>query len=105
MQWEHQIRSSGMLDGMAVTFSKEVLRTVQNAISIHKAVPPADATNHTYLSLYTEGDHPCLQTSLDMVSSGSGNHGMAGMPTMVNEGNLEDGLLDRRFWLGTSIRA
>lgn len=52
MQWEHQIRSPGMPDGMAFSFPEEVLRAVQDAVSIHKVIPPTNATDHTDFSVH-----------------------------------------------------
>lgn len=38
MQWQYKIRPSGLSNGVARAFSKEALRTMQDAFPIHKAV-------------------------------------------------------------------
>ena len=38
MQWKHQVRPPGMSYGVAITFSKEVLRTLQDFLPFYEAV-------------------------------------------------------------------
>lgn len=43
MQREHQVCPPGLPDGMAVPFSEEALRTVQNPLPLHQAILPRHA--------------------------------------------------------------
>ncbi|KAL3954573.1 hypothetical protein ACCO45_010136 [Purpureocillium lilacinum] len=43
MQREHQVRPSGLPDGVAVAFTKEILRTLQDVVPLHQALRPRHA--------------------------------------------------------------
>jgi hypothetical protein len=38
MQRQHKVRAPGLPHGMAVTFAKEVLRALQDAVPLHEAL-------------------------------------------------------------------
>lgn len=48
MQWQYQVRAPGLLDGMAISLAKEALRTLQDALPIHKTLLAKYATKPTY---------------------------------------------------------
>lgn len=49
MQRQHQVRPPGLLDGVALALAEEVLRAVQNALSIYQAV----RTRHAAVAAHT----------------------------------------------------
>ncbi len=61
MQWQYQVRAPGLLDGMAISLAKEALRTLQDALPIHKTLLAKYATKPTYSCLLPASHHSYCQ--------------------------------------------
>lgn len=86
---------------MAVSFSEETLRALQNVIQIHQAIPSTNATDITYTSLHPKGSYAHRQSFSHMVSSNVGGLHMALVVTVVDAIRVVGSLLDWRRRLGS----
>lgn len=77
VQWQHQIRTPGMPHGVAVTLAEEVLRAVQDVLSLHQALPPRHAHPHTHGRFRAPRRRSHTQAVHDLVSRRSGMLGLA----------------------------
>lgn len=97
MQWEHQVRPSVLLGGVAVTFAEKVLRAVQNAVSVYQAVRSEYATGSPASAISATTCDSLLLYGGDVVTVRSGCVRLARMATMVYEGYLEGAFLVSRW--------
>lgn len=100
MQWEHQIRPPGLSHGMAIAFSKEALRTLQNPLSLYQTIPSSDATDSADSSISPEGLGTCGERILHVVSRDARCICLAFLVTMVDAFRVVGSFLDRRWRMG-----
>lgn len=84
-----------MSDGVAVTFTKEVLRAVQDVVSIHKALFATHAKEASHSRLHTKGYYACSLACLRMASWPSSWIRLATMSSMADEIFMADHVLVR----------
>jgi len=90
-----------MPNGVAVPHSEEVLRTLQDSISLHEALPPADAHSSTDGSISSKSCLPPAGLHADMVPRTSGGFRVDSVPAMVHAIGLVNDVLVWRCWLGS----
>lgn len=95
MQWQHQVCASELPDGVAVSFSKETLRALQNAISLHKALPSADAVKRSYTGLPPASHYTYVEIANSLVTYEHCRFCLAWLASLVNANRVEGSLLDR----------
>jgi hypothetical protein len=100
MQRQYQVCPSGLLDGMAVAFAKEVLRALQDALPFHEALLAEHAEETTHKCLPTKGYAAYTLTPLDMAKRTVGRLCLAGMGAMDHAMRMAGHVLDWRRWLG-----
>lgn len=82
-----------MLDGVAITFSEEALRAVQDGFPIYEVILPEHATIATLSgSCETRRYTHCKELG-DLASFRNGGSGMVSMPPILTSTILEDTLL------------
>lgn len=89
----HQARPPGLLDGMAVPLSKEVLRALQNAIPIYKAVFAEYATAPSHWDLLSSLRGTFDAASCDMAEVLLGGGSLVGLPSLCHQASVEAPLL------------
>jgi hypothetical protein len=93
MQRKHQARPPGLLDGMAIPLSEEVLRALQDAVPVYEAVLSKHAPASPHWCLL-----PALCRSLDAAPGNvaavlPGAYGLAGLPPLCDQTGVEAPLL------------
>ena len=97
---QHQIRTPGMLDGMALSFSQEALRALQNAFPVHEVVRCEYATDTTLGCLREEGVLAYCSYGWENAADKSRRLRLVGLDTMAYSVGMEMVLLDRRRGMG-----
>lgn len=64
---------------MALSFTKETLRALQNAVSFHEAVPSTNACSIAYSSLPSSRGHALLEADILLVPRATRLFSMAGI--------------------------
>lgn len=100
VQWEHQVRPSGVPDGVAVAFPQEALRTVQNAFSLHEALRCEHAQNPALDCLCEKSMCTCDYDLRTGIPSLTGQCCLVGCSAMAYTMGMEVDVLVRRCWLG-----
>ena len=93
MQWEYQVCPSGLLDGVAIAFAKETLRTLQNGFQIHEAILSEYATDATYTCPRPACSHPYREECHDMATVLSGGYSLAGVSPIHHPTSMEAAFL------------
>jgi len=93
VQWEHKIRPPGLPDGVALSFSKEVLRAMQDSLPIYQTLRPVHATHSATTAISSADGHPQLANIIEMDPLRRGWLCMALLATLVNKTSLETALL------------
>lgn len=100
VQRQHQICASELPHGMAFTLPKEALRALQNALSLHEALPPPHAEYGSCPNLSPASCRTYMEKSVDMVTLPFGVVRLGFVVTMVHADYMERAVLDRGWWLG-----
>lgn len=93
MQRKHQVRPPGLLNGMAVAFTEETLRALQDALSIHQAIFAEYATVPTLSRPRSTCHHPHRKEPGDVFEGLSGGRSLACMSSVCNKAGLEAAIL------------
>lgn len=99
VQWQHQVRSSKLFDGMAITFAEEALRAVQNPVSIHKTLSPKYAKLCPSTDFLASSCSAYLENPSDLVQISFGAFRLGGLASLVYADCLEGSFLDCRRWM------
>lgn len=99
MQWQYQVRPSGLLDGMALTLAEKALRALQDTFSIHKTILATDATISTCLRICSTSYYTRRQEYGNMVEVLAGGGSLAGMASVVHTTILAFSFLVQRWRL------
>lgn len=78
---------------MAVPLAKEVLRALQDVLSVHKTLLPAHAQEASNQRLYTESDYACRLACARVASRSVGWIGLAAVSSMAHEIFMADHVL------------
>lgn len=87
---------------MAITFSEEALRAVQDTFQIYKTISPGNAANLANTDLSAPGPDTHLQVFGDVVEVYPGYLHLARMAAMDNASGVAGPVLARRRRLGGS---
>ena len=89
----HQARPPGLFDGMAVPLSEEVLRALQNPVSVYEAVFAKYATTPSRSSLLSPLRGALDATSCNVAEVLFGGGSLAGLPSLCHQTGVEASLL------------
>lgn len=95
MQRQHQVRPPGVPDGVAVAYTEEALRAVQDIVPLHQALPPRHAEPYPYHRLHTPRRHARCPHVPDVVPRGAGGLRVAAIAAVVHACSLAQPLLGR----------
>jgi hypothetical protein len=103
MQWEYQVCPSRLFNGMAVTFSKEALRALQDAFSIYETLFSEHATNFTTSSPVPACRGSYGQKPGNMVEGLLGDCSLVWLLTVCNKTSLEVSVLVQRWRMALEL--
>lgn len=103
MQWEHQARSPGLLNGVAVPLPEEVLRALQDPVSIYKTLRSKHATGSAHGCLYSPLYRSRDATRCDMAEVLLGGFCLVGLAPLCHTTDMETAILVQRWGLAIQV--
>jgi len=95
-----QIRASGMFNGVALSFSKETLRIMQDTVQVHQTIQPEYAGDAPSHNIPSASHNTRISRNHLVVQSGVGGLGVAVLASVEYEICLLGFVLAGGWWLG-----